>query len=230
MATFVRFRNGLSRPLRRLPRHRGGGVQDLSGALRQNRATSRAWRANQHRTLAPNNIRHTTTMCRAEWAWRLPDRHRRAAPTAHSRIIILTTTIALALTCLWVRTALSPGRPRAPKQARSSPFHRLADSTIVTSDWPPERRPPHHRGQQSHRSTGGFHPCGRQARTRRINCRMAACRRRPLLFCHRLCPSPSTRRYKICIVSVRVEFLGGIGVAALLLRQPTSNLNLKFVA
>ena len=27
--------DGLSRPLRRLPRHRGGGVQDLSGALRQ---------------------------------------------------------------------------------------------------------------------------------------------------------------------------------------------------
>ncbi len=29
------FLMGLSRPLRRLPRHRGGGVQDLSGALRQ---------------------------------------------------------------------------------------------------------------------------------------------------------------------------------------------------
>ena len=56
-----------------------------------------------------------------------------------------------------------PGRPRAPKQARSSPFHRLADSTIVTIDWPPERRP-HHCGQQSHRSAGGFRSCGRRKR------------------------------------------------------------------
>ena len=53
------------------------------------------------------------------------------------------------------------------KQARSSPSHRLADSTIVTSDWPPERRP-HHCGQQSHRSASGFRPCGWQARRCRI--------------------------------------------------------------
>ena len=66
-----------------------------------------------------------------------------------------------------VRTALSPGRSTARKQARSSPSHRLADSTIVTSDWPPERRP-HHCGQQSHRSASGFRPCGWQARRCRI--------------------------------------------------------------
>ena len=76
---------------------------------------------------------------------------------------ISTTTTALALTCLWIRTALSPGRSRARKQARSSPSHRLADSTIVTSDWSPERRP-HHCGQQSYRSASGFRPCGWQAR------------------------------------------------------------------
>ena len=57
-------------------------------------------------------------------------------------------------------------------RARSSPSHRLADSTIVTSDSPPERRS-HHCGQQSHRSAGGFRPCGRQARRCRIDWRMA---------------------------------------------------------
>ena len=80
---------------------------------------------------------------------------------------ISTTASALALTCLWVRTALSRGRSSTRKQARSSPSHRLADSTIVTSDWPPERRP-HHCGQQSHRSASGFRPGGWQARRCRI--------------------------------------------------------------
>ena len=84
-----------------------------------------------------------------------------------------TTNTAFALTCPFVRTALSPGRSRAPKQARSSPFHRLADSTIVTSDWPPERRPPHHRGQQPHCSAGAFRPCGWQAQVYTFDCCMA---------------------------------------------------------
>ena len=53
--------------------------------------------------------------------------------------------------------------------------------------------------------------CGRQARTCRTDCRMAACRRRPLLSCHRICSSPSTRGHKIRIVSAQFEFLGGTG-------------------
>ena len=73
------------------------------------------------------------------------------------------------------RTHLSLGKdssvPPAGRERESrqdpSPSHRLADSTIVTSDWPPERRP-HHCGQQSHRSASGFRPCGWQARRCRI--------------------------------------------------------------
>ena len=38
----------------------------------------------------------------------------------------------------------------------------------------------------------------------------------PLLSCHRICSSLSTRRHKIRFVSARLEFLGGTGVAVLL--------------
>ena len=142
---------------------------------------------------------------------RPPDRHRRAAPTAHSRNRTSTTITALALTCPWVRTALSPGRSRAPRQARSSPFHRSADSIIVTSDWLPERQPPHHRGQQPHRSAGAFRPCGWQARIFRSDCCMAARQRRNPLSCHRICSAPLTRGHKFRVISAQIEFLGGTG-------------------
>ncbi len=102
-----------------------------------------------------------------------------------------------------------PGRSRAPKQARLSPFHRLADSTIVTSDRPPERRPAHHRRQQRHRSAGTFGPCAWQARICRFDCCMAACQRRNPLSCHRICSPPLTRGHKIRMISAQIEFLGG---------------------
>ena len=123
-----------------------------------------------------------------------------------------TTTTALALTCLWGRTVLSPGRSRAPKQARSSPFHRLADSIIVTSDWPPERRSAHHRRQQSHHTAGAFRPRGWQARICRFDCYMSASQRRIPLSCHRICSPPPTRGQKICVISAQMEFLGGTGI------------------
>jgi len=110
------------------------------------------------------------------------------------------------------------GRSRAPTQARSSLFHRLADSIIVTSDWLRERRPPHHRGQQPHRSAGAFRPCAWQARICRFDCCMAASQRRISLSCHRICSTPLTRGLKIRAISAQIEFLGGTGWATSPLR------------
>ena len=93
------------------------------------------------------------------------------------------------------RTVLFRGRSRAPKQARSSPVHRLADSIIVTSDWLPERRAAHQRRQQPHRTAGAFRPCGWQALICRFDCCMAASQRRPpaILPKNLLAPSHASR-------------------------------------
>ncbi len=132
-------------------------------------------------------------------------------PTHRLRDLYGSLSALLGITCPWVRTALSPGRSRTPKQARSSPFHRLADSIIVTSDWLPERRPAHHRGQQPDCSAGAFRPCGWQAQVRRFDCCMAASQRRIPLSCHRICSPPPTRGHKIREISAQIEFLGGTG-------------------
>jgi len=54
------------------------------------------------------------------------------------------------------RTHLSLGKdspvPRPVESAKSGKI-------IAPSDWPPERWPPHHCGQQRHRSVGAFGHC-----------------------------------------------------------------------
>ncbi len=139
---------------------------------------------------------------------------------------ISTTITALALTCPWVRTVLSPGRSRAPRQARSSRFHRLAGSIIVTCDWPPERRPAHYRGQQPHLSAGAFRPCAWQARTCRFDCRMTASQRRTPLSRHRICSTSATRGHMIRVISAQIEFLGGTTIDSWRCRESRANSSL----
>ena len=147
---------------------------------------------------------------------RPPDRHRRAAPTAHSRIVLRRRPpLSHSLVPGYGQSCPPAGRERQSRRGhRPSTGWRTPSSLRATARLnaglltrPP--RPP--RGQRPHRSAGAFRPCGWRVRICRFDCCTAAGQRRIPLSRHRICSPPRTRGHKIRVIRAQIEFLGRTG-------------------